>query len=299
MVTKDFRWLSNHLNELRDIRKIAKIKKDIVYVTKSWTPLKLIALMLYLNFYTKVIASQKARKTWCENMVYIDLLAGPGLNKIKKDIVVGSPLIAARAYKPFDKLILIEKNKISAEALELRLKKLGLKPQIFVGDCNDKIDDVIGSIPRKSHYLAFVDCEGLDVDWLTMSNLLKLNGDLIFNFQTQGVRMVPLKARNKAFTKFFGDESWKKCKYEEDFLECYKNKIRQYRSLVEDINVSSTSPNFHYNLIFATRRTSGGSPWFDPVIGGLKKQVEINTAKSVQLALDILAGRSTNLEMFF
>ena len=250
-------------------------------------------------------------------MYYVDLLADSGINKIEKDLVLGSPIIASNfAYSPFDKLLLVELDQKRAGALELRLKRINMQSEIFVGNCNDKIDDLLEHLPFGSHYLAFIDCEGLEVKWETMEKLLNRPGDVIFTFQTQEIRRTwgnamskksPMsKVASEKLLDFYGDDTWKTATSEKDLLEYYKKKISNVkilqtdasRTLIKDVNVESQRGGFHYNLIFATRETKTGSPWFESVVGSIKKRTEKNTGKFVKLALDILSGRSTNLEVF-
>lgn len=299
----DRAWLNTHLSKLLEMTsQIRKIEKDIFYEAKILSPLKLISLMLYLNFYTKL-----APRT-CK-LYYIDLLADSGINKVEKDFVAGSPVIAHLfAHRPFEKLLLCENNNKSSKALKLRLSKVDANFELFEGDCNENIDSIIDYFKSKTNYLAFIDYEGFEVAWSTVEKLLKFPyGDLIFTFQTQEVRRVWgnwKKAKNEMFeaplNKIYGDDRWKIANNQKDLLNIFINRIREYRANVKDIDVKTRRRglDFHYNLIFATRETSGGTPWFENVIGNLKRRVENNPGEYVRNALAVLTGRIKNLEKF-
>lgn len=306
-VKSDSRWLKEKLDDLlKTADVVSRIEPKIYYPAHSLTPLKLIDLMYYLDVYTKIISNA----SWCKEMVFIDMLADSGINKIKEtgDLIAGSPLIAAKfAHRPFDKFLLVDWNRDHAKALELRLNSINIQPNVFSGDCNEVISEVIKEIPTSSsHYLAFIDNEGLDVNWETMRKLLKFPGDIIFNFPTKLIDRcfgkykgkIHKKDENK-FNEFFGNDEWKNANNAYELLNIYMNKIRDNnRELVESIDIKSTKGGqFNYHLIFATKRTKSGSPYFD-VVKRLKERTEKSYGQLVDKALKILTGKSTDLEMF-
>lgn len=298
----DWPWLRDHTNELIEATKeISKIEPNIFYPASPWAALKLISLMLYLNFYTKVMAKQK----WCKGIFYIDLLADSGINKIDGDLIAGSPIIASKfQYNPFNKLFLVERKGDYTKALDIRMKKLNINFEIYQNDCNEEIDNIIRDIPFSSHCLVFIDCEGVEIKWDTIEKLLKIQCDIIFVFQTQEIRRIWGRTRisdseKELLNSFYGDNSWKVAKYGKDLLEIYKKKIEKYNKLTKTVNVESKKGGFHYHLIFITRKTRGGSPWFESVVGDIKKRIERNTGKTMTTVLNVLSGRMKNLEMFF
>ena len=68
---------------------------------------------------------------------------------------------------------------------------------------------------------------------------------------------------------------------------------------MEDISIKGGSRfgNFHYNLIFAAKKTTNGSPWFKS-IKDLKSRIEMHSGDAVDIALDVLTGRQKNLDWF-
>ena len=105
-------WLHKKVSEIISLTDENYIEDDNELLLPSyekgpWTVLKLISLKYILSIYTNIIGT----KRFFKKMVYIDFLAGPGLNKIDRRInMLGSPFIAALAPKPFTKMIFIEKS---------------------------------------------------------------------------------------------------------------------------------------------------------------------------------------------
>ena len=244
-------------------------------------------------------------------MHYIDLLAGSGLCKIgkAKDVIAGSAVIAStQCAHPFDRYFLVEKNPENAEALGERMKTKTSNYELFKCDCNDCIDEIMNKIDAKDHYLAFVDCQGLDVSWATMEKLFAKNGDVLFNFQTQGICRIPPKIENRSegwkacierLDWFFGDKRWKNCRQPDDFLLSYIDKIREKTSRDIVLPLPVIGPGgYRYDIILATRRTLGGSPWIRPmeqlseIMGGYKPEI-------VKQTLDFLMKRQQTLNNIF
>jgi three-Cys-motif partner protein len=112
---------------------------------------------------------------WSAGVVYVDLFAGPGVCEISEtaERFPGSPVIAARAPKPFRKILLCEVVRDLADACEARLTKLIDKEHftIYRGDCNKVIDTLVAQIPRHALTLAFLDPTGLHLSFETVEKL--------------------------------------------------------------------------------------------------------------------------------
>ncbi len=307
---KEKTWLGLKLDRLTEqCNQISKIDGGVYYKVGPWSALKLIFLLSYLGgVYTKIIPN------WYEKMYYIDLLAGAGVVQIKdsNDLVLGSPIIAAIwAQKPFTKMLLVEKNPESAKALENRLEWIKTQPnfkpidfKVYKGqDSNEVIGDIVSNLYGKSHYLGFVDSEGLEINWHTVETLLKKDGDIIFNFQTSEVGRVWGAAKSdeaisRKMTSFYGGKEWASAGDINDLLEIYENKIRKYRPIVMDIKIKGfLKYSYHYHLIFATKKTQKGSPW-SRAVEHMKNKIESYTGDATKVALDVLMGRARDLSWF-
>jgi len=298
-------------------QELSEIKPDIIYKKGPWTALKDAFLLSYIrNVYIPII------KNYYENYYYIDFCAGSGLVKIGKDIIIGSPVVAAIAHeKPFTKMFFLEKNEEKADALEERMKRLKEFPEfeninyeVIKGDCNKTVDNVIKKMKVKKgshHRLAFFDPEGMEIDYNTYAKCLDMYTDLIYNFQTPGIYReissafkVPERDRRRLSKMFGKNEIWTACNTREETLKAfekllcdtYKKTIQPQVPISRSVKIDS-GESYIYHLIFLTRATRGKSPWMRSV-DRLKKETEENTGKLVKQALDVFKGRATDLTMF-
>ena len=303
----EYKWLKPRVKKLVEIAEPLKpIYPNVFYETGEWSIIKLLALLRFVDIYTKIIKAPRQRRFF-QNMYYIDLLAGSGLCKIgsKGDIIAGSALIACtQCYHPFDKYFLVEENSEKAEALKARVETITPNFKLFNCDCNNCIEEIMEEVDARDHYLAFVDCEGLDVSWTTMQSLFTKNGDVLLNFQTQNIWRLPAIVKNRSrgwkacmekLNWFFGDDRWKDCNDPEDLLYCYMNKISEEttRKIVLPLPVKGPR-GYRYDIILATRRTRGGSPWIKSmehlqlIMGGYRPKI-------IKRTLDILMKRQQSL----
>lgn len=302
MVT-NFSWLRGKIGTLLEAaERFKNICPGVYYNTGAWSVIKLLTILYFVPIYTRIIPK------YFPTMRYIELLAGTGLCRIRKtkDIVAGSTLIAATVgYKPFDEYILVEENKKRAEALGQRMKTITPHVKIFNCNCNECIEDPVDLLGEREHYLAFVDCEGLDVNWSTMDALLSKPGDMLFTFQSQAVaRQVGKVARGwtgyaEGLNAFFGDDGWKPLRGPDALLQHYMNKIREETTRKVVLSLPVKGPGgFRYDVILATRRTRGGNPWIEPM-RSLRDRMERYRFELVEAALNILTGRQLALNSIF
>jgi three-Cys-motif partner protein len=138
----------------------------------EWSEDKLFFWHKYIQLTTTAMANNPR---WSGGLVYVDLFAGPGVCKIRETgkRLPGSPLLAAAAAKPFNKIIAVECDADLAKALRSRLSaqtESGVAV-VLQGDCNSLIDQVASNIPVGSLTLAFIDPEALDHRFETIERL--------------------------------------------------------------------------------------------------------------------------------
>lgn len=138
-------------------------------------------LLRYIDAFTTAMR----KKRWA-GLHYIDLFAGAGIARLKKsrDLDWGSPLIAAQAKYPFDKLHLCESRSASCSALEKRLCRIRPREsfQLLLGDANERVHEIVAEIPNNTLSLAFLDPYGLHLDYDTIGTLAQKRADLIIYF---------------------------------------------------------------------------------------------------------------------
>lgn len=156
-------------------------KDDGLYIQKvgEWSHKKHWFLMRYIDAFT---TSMKDKK-WT-GLHYIDLFAGAGIEKLKtsQKLHWGSPMIAAKAPYPFDRLHLCEISKRKYNALKIRISEIRPDSQMLNGDANEKIHEIVKDIPEGTLSLAFLDPYGLHLDYETLKVLSNKRADLIIFF---------------------------------------------------------------------------------------------------------------------
>lgn len=156
---------------------------DGLYIqpVNEWSKHKHHFLLRYIDGFTTAMRDKK----W-DGLHYIDLFAGAGIERLKKSrqLVWGSPLIAAQAKYPFTGIHVCEKNKRKYEALSARLDRFGECSLIqhFHGDANEKVHEIVARIPVRSLSLAFLDPWGLHLDYETLRILADHRVDLVIFF---------------------------------------------------------------------------------------------------------------------
>ncbi len=153
---------------------------------------------------------------WSAGLVYVDLLAGPGICQIRDNgkRLPGSALIAAHASKQFAKIICVELDPQNAEACRerLALTPSAAQAEVLVGDCNALIDDVSCRIPRRALTLAFIDPPGFDIQFSTLARLSQnrqVDYLLLFADAIDLIRNFDEYAANEGskLDRFFGTQS--------------------------------------------------------------------------------------------
>jgi len=299
-----FKWWQDRLNTLVGYNDKARDIYDRfgrAYEQGYWTLLKLALLAYYIDVYTTIA------KSYFKRIVYIDLFAGCGINKIdvegRKEVVFGSTMLAKkvpRSGKEFDKLILVEKDKEYAEMLEKILPDALVIPD----NCNKAsvLKEIIDEINRvdKTHFLAVMDPEGLELKWNTVETLLKHPGDSIINYMCSGVgkswgtwRSKETESLENTITEYFGCGDWKNCDSAESLFELYLNRVRNFKENAIPIKVRGIK-GFHYHLILAVRKTRGTQGWID-AINRAKERIEKTTEQDIEMLLDVFQGRQRQL----
>jgi len=288
----DHDWILKHLEPLMSAgKKLAAedptlpVRDPKSYDPGYWTGLKLIALKYYIRPYLDILGQR-------EKVAYVDLFAGPGLNRIgdRRVELPGSPLIPIMIHeeqpgRSFSLYVFSEQNPSYCHALGVRARRLcpegaRIEPP-YEGDSNEYVSQLAGILRDNDigHSLVFVDPEGLQWAWTSMERLIRtVPCDLIVNFPSSGFTRISTKTdleTRKTIARFLGmpvddlpavvDEDWA---------------IQRYRtmlgSLGKDISTEIKITDygaFHYHLIPAVRKTHAGSPWFR-ALRELKKRVD-------------------------
>ncbi|MFH1324509.1 MAG: three-Cys-motif partner protein TcmP [Nanoarchaeota archaeon] len=312
-------WLKKHISKLeftsskfkKEIEKIKNIQPEIYNEFQPWTPLKLVLLNYALDTCTTIIR----RKEFFKKMYYIDLFAGSGINKIKgsNDFLIGSPLVAVLNYSiDYDLMFFCEDDPDYSSALSARLayfRKSSLKP--IPKDCNLCLNQIMKVVNNQNVYaFFFVDPYFMEFGWDSMKKILNINRnytigrDILFTFMSGVIiRFIGLAKKGGSegagLTKFFGSESWKNVNSIDEAVKLYKTRILEEtpQTVVKTIKVKSDKHGFCYHLFFITNKTKNANPWLKS-IDKAKREIEANSDKSVELALDLIKKRQADLSQF-
>lgn len=312
-------WLMKQIQDLEVtnskfkeiIEKIRNIEPNIFNEFQHWTPLKLILLNYSLYVCTTIISKIIRSQNYIfKEMYYIDLFAGSGINKIKDskdDFLIGSPFVSILNFGDhYNSMIFCESNENYCKALNLRLsilKRSNLK--LMKGDYKSHLSEIINLINKDKVYsFFFIDPYSMEFQWDSMKEVLKVRSDVIFTFMCSEIYRAVGLANKKGslgagLTDFFGDESWKNAKNEEELVEIYKDHILQVRpeAPIRIIKVKSEKFHFCYHLFFITNKTKGDNQWLR-AIDKAKEEIEANSDLAVKKALDIIKKRQFQISQF-
>ena len=239
-----------------------------------------------LNFWNRYIeittTAMVGHAKWNAGLAYVDLFAGPGVCKLKQSgkRVPGSPLIAAYAPKPFERILLCEKSRSRAAACRSRLDRTNVSDRchVFVGDCNAEITHIVKCIPKRALTLAFIDPTGLHAKFETIAALSQAGRvDLLVLFADAYdiVRNVELYKQdpNSNLDQVLGpDSKWREqwdlldnrssTKVRGLFADIYKNQLGRclgYKAFGEE--TMCCSKGALYRLIYASKHERGLQFW--------------------------------------
>lgn len=181
----------------------------------TWASEKLDYLRRYVDVFEK---SMRAKWTYRN---YVDLQAGPGKNRVDQtgQILLGSPLLALTTEVPFTGYYFVEYDPAYADALRTRCSASDLFKRVHLtaGDCNQVVRQIVDQLKIQdwqSLNLAFLDPEGLELQWSTVAILASVRRmDLIINYPQGGLnRFMPIAIEQEGETPvdmYFGTYEWR------------------------------------------------------------------------------------------
>jgi len=305
-------WWSDNIKELTELNgiNIRQLLTNNVYPYEKedayHTIKKLVIYKYYIDIYTTII------KRYYDNFYYFDLFAGSGVVEIKlgsgnKVDLYGSALISVLKPRPeykFKKYIFVEKNQKRANTLKMLLDKIknsyenykDLDYEVIRGNMNN-INRYINFFNECDHALVVVDPEGLQPNWSTISGILtKKRVDMLFTFMTKSIPRVlgganDNQADKDKLMRFLGKDINNITNFEDEY-------IGQLKSLgytaIKTIEASSRS--FGYDIIVATKPTSGGNPWLKPFVD-LQQKLTIED-RDLNSIIDQFLGKADSIDKY-
>jgi three-Cys-motif partner protein len=252
----------------------------------SWVVEKLDYVRRYIDIFETSMRSKWSQRN------YIDLFAGPGKNVLKdtRQVLLGSPLLSLVTKYPFTSYYFSDLNLDNIEALKQRcaISPLINSAHFYIGDANRIVSMVVENIrqfSQKSLNLAFLDPEGLELDWHTVAQLGTLRCDLIIHYSQQGIsRFIgkAYKSDDEAIVdRFFGTNDWRpiyarynrprRTGMHRELLDLYKERLESlgYQEVIQSDKMLLTEPLIRnkrrnaplYRLIFASKHRLGDEFW--------------------------------------
>mgnify|MGYP006272821635 CR=1 FL=1 len=258
--------------------RVAEVDGLPVYPIKPHTEEK---LWFWHRYIDAVSTAMVGNPKWQGGVSYLDLYSGPGVCELERPRkrLPGSPLIAAMASKPLSMIACCDSNASNAKACDERLARLGKGDRYVIpGDANERIDELISSIPSRSLTLAFVDPFAFDLVFETLGSIAKgCRADFLILFADgvdliRNIRHVYQDPQADRVDRFLGDEAWRTVYAGMDdhsgeavgkvFRQFFRDRLRErlgYKHFRErPIGSGSTR---YYTLVFASRHELGANIW--------------------------------------
>jgi three-Cys-motif partner protein len=173
-----------------------------------------------VSFYAKLFST--AMKDKWDERVYIELYAGSGYCKVRDTsrTLAGSPIQALTLEHPFDKYIFCEKNSKNLDDLKVRVEKTAplAKVAYILGDCNQRVDDIVAEIPQHSPghrvlSLCFVDPYDIGIKFEILRKLSKRYVDflVLLALYMDANRNIDNYVKDEAvkIDEFLGSKTWR------------------------------------------------------------------------------------------
>ena len=212
--------------------------------TGAWAEVKLDYLARYIDVF-----ETSMRQKWPVRY-YVDLLAGPGKNVVRDSdaILLGSPLLALTTTYPFTGYFFADLSDENTQALQQRCDASpnSHRVDIRTGDCNDLVNDIVAHIKQNDRHslnLAFLDPEGMELRWETVTKLATVRRiDLMINYPQGGLNRSMPQAfeteRQTSVDRFFGDRAWREiyqdCQSRGSLLGIHRRLIDFYKERLQD-----------------------------------------------------------------
>lgn len=228
-------------------------------------------------------------KRYWDQRVYIDLYSGTGKARIRgtKKIVYSSPLLALNVENKFDKYIFCDVVKANIDSLKRRVHEEFPENHVtfVLGDCNERIDKIIGEIPiysksKKVLSFCFVDPFSLKISFETIKKLgehILVDFLILLAFGMDGKRNIKLYVdeNHDRIDDFLGLADWRErweksarngvnlVKFLADEFTSQMVKIGYRREAINNfISIRSDEKNLPlYYLAFFSKHPTGYDFW--------------------------------------
>lgn len=246
----------------------------------------------YLGKYISQFETAMKGKPWRQRS-YIDLFSGTGKFIVEgtKDVYLGSPLVALTTQHPFTHYYFVDYSAKNIDVLEERSASLPFYKKFYVGDANERVKEIVEellSIDKKrisgkwsSLNLAFLDPDGLELEWGTVEQLAKVSRmDMVIHYSQSGLTrnfdLCYVSEEETVIDRFFGDRNWRKIyspwRHKSSKKGLHREIMDYYQEKLQTlgyVDIDSPEPLMKttqtnaplYRLIFASKHKLGHKFW--------------------------------------
>jgi len=254
----------------------------------NWTRDKL----HYLESYIYMFETSMRQMKWCARC-YIDLFSGKGKYRVEnqKDVYLGSPLIALTTKHPFTHYFFVDNEQENIDILKKRCSIVSnISKRFEVGDANQKVDTIVNEIKSieqnrpegtwTSLNLAFLDPDGLELEWKTIEKLAGIRKmDLIIHYSQSGLTRnfenYVHANEETIIDRFFGDFDWRKV-YQKYHLKepsnVHKHLIDYYKSKLVNLGYAEVKDIEDYETIEPVMRNTKRAPLYRLIFASKHKR---------------------------
>ncbi|RPI93567.1 MAG: three-Cys-motif partner protein TcmP [Chloroflexi bacterium] len=256
--------------------------------------------LFYVQRYIDIFETAMRQKSW-RRRIYIDLFAGPGKCVIRgtNEYLLGSPLLALKTQYPFTDYYFGDFEQQNIDCL-LERSRSSKVPQNHIhpltGDANLKVREIVKDIEHSDKpfiqgtgsclNLAFLDPEGLELEWSTVEALGKMKTmDLIIHYSQSGLTRNLDKYSDtegdNIIDQFFGDRDWrnvyKNASLKRETIGIHRALIDYYKAKLGRLGYVVINDQQHtvreplirntethtplYRLVFASKHPLGNRIW--------------------------------------
>jgi three-Cys-motif partner protein len=262
----------------------------------EWVKEKLFFVKRYIDIFEVAMRGKNWRRR-----IFIDLFSGAGKCVIRNtnEHLVGSPIIALQTKYPFTDYYFGDLDSGNIDALRQRTTNCSVPKgnvHFMVGNANSKVIDVCNDIQRfDKQYLqgifpcinlAFLDPEGLELEWETIAKLASMKRmDLIIHYSQNGLTRNLNKCysteKDTVVDRYFGDRNWRvvyqSALSKRESIGIHRSLIDYYKSKLSDLGYVVINDSYEiareplirntqkkaplYRLIFASKHSLGNKIW--------------------------------------
>jgi three-Cys-motif partner protein len=240
----------------------------------QWTADKHYYLKQYIDA-TRAVRADYLPPKGQGGAAFIDLFAGPGVVRVREsgEMREGSPLIALRHnVAPFTRLIFCDLDTDNVRALKVRTAPEADRVSLIEGDCNEKVGEILETVPEHGLNIALIDPFGLQaLKFDTLKRLAEFKRmDLVVHFPTGDIKrnLGQNEGTRQRLDQAIGTPDWaSKISSPKDvaaLIDVFKQELAQLGYLSQHVRsqpIKNSNNVPLYYLVYASKSDRGDKIW--------------------------------------